>query len=218
MGYWNLVMDKDALVDLFLEATTLKWMPRTGWGMRGVAQVESVADHSYGVAFMALALAEALSQPQTLAQPQAWADTTSREGGRTNLDLEKVLIMALLHDLAEVRLTDLPSSAVRLLPGMVKREAEATVIADLLAPLPTAGRLRALWQEFEDHSSPEGRLVRDADKLEMMVQCLRYEQAGSRGLDDFWEATDRRQWHYALCAEIYGRLKTLRPVGATPEA
>ena len=205
-------MDKDTLVALFLEATTLKWTPRTGWGMRGVAQVESVADHSYGVAFMALALAE------TLAQPQAWADTTSREGGRTNLDLEKVLIMGLLHDLAEVRLTDLPSSAVRLLPGMVKREAEAVALADLLAPLPTSGRLRALWQEFEDHSSPEGRLVRDVDKLEMMVQCLRYEQAGSRGLDDFWEATDRRQWHYALCAEIYGRLKTLRPVGATPEA
>ena len=63
------------------------------------------------------------------------------------LDLEKVLIMAVLHDLAEVRLTDLPVSAVRLIPGEVKSEAEATAIQDLLAPLPAAGRLKALWQQ-----------------------------------------------------------------------
>ena len=44
--------------------------------------------------------------------------------------------------------------------------------------------------------------MRDADKLEMMVQCLRYEQAGSRGLDEFWATMDRREWHYALCARI----------------
>ena len=81
----------------------------------------------------------------------------------------------------------------------------------LLAPLPAADRWQALWQEFEGSTSAEGRLVRDADKLEMMVQCLRYEQAGSRGLDEFWTNTDRRQWHYALCADLYARLKTLRP-------
>jgi 5'-deoxynucleotidase YfbR-like HD superfamily hydrolase len=53
--------------------------------------------------------------------------------------------------------------------------------------------------------------VRDADKLEMMVQCLTHERAGSRGLDEYWDATDRRQWHYALSAQLYDRLKALRP-------
>ena len=177
-------------VDLFLEAATLKRMPRTGWGMRGVAHVESVAEHSFGVAFVALALTDLLDEP---------------------LDREKVLIMALLHDLAEVRLTDLPLPAVRLLPDEVKSEAEATALADLLTPLPGKERLRALWQEFEDRASPEGRLVRDADKLEMMVQCLRYEQAGSRGLDEFWAVMDRRAWHYPLCADLYARLRAMRP-------
>ena len=28
---------------------------------------------------------------------------------------------------------------------------------------------------------PEGKLVRDTDRVEMMVQCLRYELSGSRG-------------------------------------
>jgi putative hydrolase of HD superfamily len=182
-------MNQDQLVELFLETATLKRMPRTGWGLRGVPHVESVAEHSFGVAFVALALADVLED---------------------DLDLEKVLVMAVLHDLAEVRLTDLPSTAVRLIPDEVKSQAEATAIADLLAPLPTAGRLTALWQEFEDSASPEGCLVRDADKLEMMVQCLRYERAGSRGLDEFWQAMDRRAWHYPLCAELYGRLREMR--------
>ncbi len=53
--------------------------------------------------------------------------------------------------------------------------------------------------------------MRDADKLEMMVQCLRYEQAGSRGLEEYWETMDRRAWHYPLSASLYARLKALSP-------
>jgi putative hydrolase of HD superfamily len=172
--------------------------------MRGVADVESVADHSFGVAFVVLALVQAMR--------------AGEDGTAASLDLEKALLMATLHDLAEVRLTDLPSSAVQLLPPAVKSQAETKAMAGLLAPLPGNGRLLALWQEFEDQTSPEGQLVRDADKLEMMVQCLRYEQAGQKGLDEFWQAIDQRAWHYALCAELYGKLKALRPPAASGAA
>ena len=192
-------VDRDALLGLFLETATLKWMTRTGWGMRGVPQAESVAEHSFGVAFVALALADALNGE-------------SDEGARSaRLDVEKVMIMALLHDLAEVRLTDLPAPAVQLLPGSVKSQAEAKAMDELLTPLPAMARWKALWQEFEDQSGPEGQLVRDADKLEMMVQCLRYEQAGSRGLDEFWQAMDERAWFYAVSADLYALLRAMRP-------
>ncbi|MGD8465455.1 MAG: HD family hydrolase [Anaerolineae bacterium] len=193
-------MDKDALTELFLEAATLKRVPRTGWGTRGVAYVESVADHSFGVVFMVLTLVDALQNGED-------ADVAG-------LDLEKALIMAALHDLAEVRLTDLPSSAVRLIPPAIKSQAETKAMNALLSPLSRNGRLLSLWQEFEDETSPEGKLVRDADKLEMMVQCLRYEQAGERGLDEFWQAIDQRIWHYPLCAELYNKLRGLRPSAA----
>ena len=195
-------MNNDRLLELLLESTSLKRLPRSGWLLRGVPHVESVAEHSFGVAFTALVLADALQASDELEEA---------------LDLEKVLAIALLHDLAEVRLTDLPLRAAKLLPDRVKGEAEASAMADLLAPLPSAGRLAELWQSFEDSSSPEGRLVRDADKIEMMVQCLRYEQAGSRGLGEFWQAYDKHPWHYALSAHLYRRLKANRPTGASQE-
>ncbi|MBN1657664.1 MAG: HD family hydrolase [Anaerolineae bacterium] len=186
-------IEPGALVDVLVEVETLKRMQRTGWAMRGVSYVESIADHIFGTVFVALVLADALN-----------------EDGH-DLDMEQVLLMALLHDLAEVRLTDLPASATRLIPAEVKSRAEAEAMAGLLAPLPGARRLLALWQAFEDRDSPEGRLVRDADKLEMMAQCLRYELAGSCGLDEFWQSIDALEWHYPLSAGLYRRLREMRP-------
>ena len=195
-------MSREGVLGLFLEAASLKRVPRAGWFQRGVPHVESVAEHSYGVALVALALADLVN-----------SETDSFDD-QILLDLGKVLTIALLHDLAEVRLTDLPVTAVRLFPGEAKSRAEAMAIGELLAPLPEAGRLQALWQEFEDRSSPEGRLARDADKLEMMVQCLRYEQAGSRGLDEYWQAMDKHEWHFPVTGELYARLSEMRPADA----
>jgi putative hydrolases of HD superfamily len=185
--------DPEALVEMLVEVGTLKRLQRTGWAMRGVAYVESIADHVCCTAFVALALVDVLN------------------GDGHELDVEQVVLMALLHDLAEVRLTDLPASAARLIPAEVKSRAEAEAMAGLLAPLPGGGRLLALWQGFEERDSPEGRLVRDADKLEMMIQCLRYELAGSRGLDEFWQSIDGLEWHYSLSAGLYRRLREMRP-------
>jgi putative hydrolase of HD superfamily len=191
-------MNTNKLVDLVLEVMILKRMPRTGWGTRGVPHVESVAEHTFGVGFLVLAL----------------ADMLRGRVGSEPVDVEKALTMALLHDLAEARLTDLPTSAVQLLPESAKSQAEAQAVHELLGLLPDGTRLEDLWREFEDASSPEGRLLRDADKLEMMFQCLFYERAGSRGLDDFWERTDHHQWHFSVCADIYRSLKARRPSDA----
>lgn len=182
------------LVEFLLEVATLKWVPRTGWLTRGVVGAESVAEHSFGTAWVALAL----------------ADAVRAEGTEPGLDLEKVLLIALLHDLAEVRLTDLPSSATRLIHAEVKSQAEAAAMGELLAPLAGAESLAAWWHEFESAASPEGRLVRDADKLEMMVQCLRYEQAGNRGLEEFWQAMDSYAWQTPQSERLYQHLRSLR--------
>jgi putative hydrolase of HD superfamily len=189
-------MSQDQLISLLLEATTLKRLPRTGWLLRGVPNAESIADHSFNTAFVVLALADVLNASGTLPAP---------------LDAGKALAIAVLHDLPEARLTDLPGPTQRLIPREVKAEAEAKALDALTDALPSAGQFRSLWHEFEDASTPEGKLVRDADKAEMMIQCLRYELSGSRGLDDFWAGMDRQGWNYPLCADLYTRLKGMRP-------
>jgi putative hydrolases of HD superfamily len=188
-------MELEGLLTLFDAAATLKHVPRAGWLLRGVPNPESVADHSYGVSLVALALTEVLNASGEL---------------RQSLDRGRVLTIALLHDLAECQLTDLPNPALRHLPRAAKHAAEAAVLAELTKALPSTQSLLELWTEYEAGSSPEGRLVRDADRLEMMVQCLRYERAGSRMLDEFWVTSDAAAWHYPLCEHLYRRLKKTR--------
>ncbi len=189
-------MNTNELLSVFFTAATLKRVPRSGWLLRNVPQVESVADHSHSMAVMTLALADVLNASGVLAEP---------------LDPGRALTIAVLHDLAESRITDLPGPAMRYLAPEAKSRAESAAIADILRPLPSGETFRALWHEFEDATTPEGRLVCDTDKLELMVQCLRYERAGVRGLDEFWASVDRYAWHYPLCAELYQALKAQRP-------
>ena len=61
-----------------------------------------------------------------------------------------------------------------------------------LAPHSEADSFGALWREYEAHATPAARLVKDADKLEMLLQALEYERA-QPGLDlsPFYEARAR---------------------------
>jgi putative hydrolase of HD superfamily len=156
-----------ALLDLYRHAATLKLMPRTGWLQRGVQQPESVAEHIFGVALLAL-----------LAGDQV-----------TGLDRGRLLTIALLHDLAEASLSDLPSSARRLLGAEAKHAAERRAMEELCVRLPQGDYL-ALWDEYERGASPEARLVKGLDRIEMLTQALAYERAGNRALDEFWEGAE----------------------------
>ena len=154
-----------ALLALNSQVATLKLLPRTGWLQRGVTHAESVAEHTFGVLALALFVGDQIA----------------------GLDRGKLLAIALLHDMAEVYLGDLPSSARRLLSAENKHEAERRAMQELFAAMPARTDYLNLWSEYVAGSSPEGRLIKGIDRIEMLAQALAYERAGSRVMAEFWE-------------------------------
>ncbi len=171
--------------------SALKRLPRTGWLLAGVTQPESVAEHSFGTALVAFVMANEINQ------------APAAHGLVEGVDVGKVVQIALMHDLAEALLTDLPRRATELVGEAVKHAAEERALRQLLGETEQAEGYLALWQEYDSGSSPEARLVRDADKLEMVYQAYRYEVAGHRRLDEFWEG---HRWHFPISAHIYAAL------------
>lgn len=182
--------DDAHVLDLLLQANRLKVTPRGGWAVRGLTDVESVADHSFGVVFVALTLSELVSEP---------------------VNREKVLTIALVHDLPESAITDIPSPALRYFPPGAKRTAELNAMADILDGFGFGPRLRAWWQEFEDRTSIEGRLVRDADRLELLLQAFVYERSSAnQHLDEFWAGQEDRPFEFDVTRRLFQALKARR--------
>lgn len=175
------------MLPLLSALSDLKALPRTGWLLAGVALPESVAGHAYGVALITLALAAEIN-----ADPAA-------QGLDAPLDAGRALAIALVHDLAEYAVTDLPRRATALIGAEAKHAAERRALADLLAGLAGGGALLAHWEEYNAAATPEARLVRDADKLDMVQQALAYARRGQRNLDEF---TQGHAWSYPASAQI----------------
>lgn len=185
----------DGLVDLFVQATRLKRLRRQGWVYIGVPEPESVAEHSYQLALMTLLLAR----------------------GRDDIDLERALTLALLHDLPEAVAGDAtpfdtlmteeraeaidPAALFGTQPAYSeeadrqKRDAEEAGIRHITARLPEdlSGFIIDAWEEYETGQSAEARLVRQADKLEALLQAFNYrEDQPDLMMESFRLGTDAR--------------------------
>jgi len=164
----NLPVDIDGLIDFIVEAGKLKKIPRTGWVESSVSDPESVADHTFRVALLALVLAD-----------------------ERGLDSLKAVRMALLHDLAEVEIGDLtPTQKDAALE--VNKRSENQAMMRLFEKLPESirGTYLSAWREFSEASTEVARLVMDADKLEMVMQASEYQREGGDRdkLMHFWHA------------------------------
>lgn len=153
-----------AIIALQQRLLALKLLPRTGWLQRGVAQPESIAEHTFGVATLALLVGDSVP----------------------DIRRERLLVMALLHDLAEAVIGDLPHAARNYLGKATKDDAERRALADLLAPLPACDAYMQVWDEYTQRTSREARLLKQLDRLEMLIQAVAYAQAGNRLMDEFW--------------------------------
>jgi putative hydrolase of HD superfamily len=85
--------------------------------------------------------------------------------------------MALLHDFAEARLTDIPNPAKLLFPDGAIAAAESRVVGD---QWPDDEEARELLAEFLAGETEEAKLVAAADHLELVFQAVAYREAGHR--------------------------------------
>lgn len=172
------------LLDALLELQLLDRVPRSGYLLRGIADAESVAEHSYQVALLVRLLAP-------------------REPG---IDVARAVEIALLHDLGELRLGDLPANAAGYLPPGAKHEAERRAVADLLAPDATGAV--AAYLEYEARATREARFVVACDKLQLMVKVSVYQRQGRGGLVEFWRnPANFPDGEFAAVRELFAELR-----------
>jgi len=162
-----------ATLATLIELQRLKRLDRTGWTLRGLPNgTESVGAHSFGVAVTAMLLADELLDQGV------------------EIDVEKVLRIALLHDWAEARVGDMPRTATLYFGTDARRNAESAALADIVSQLKASPRYLELYGEYEHRESVEAKLVKAADVIDLLIQVLALERAGARGLDEFWEVTE----------------------------
>ena len=94
-----------------------------------------------------------------------------------------------------------------------KRELETMdQISKMLGPLMGGDEMLSLWKEYEACTTEEAKLLKDLDKIEMILQAQEYEAEGSNGqsLDEFFTSTEgkwRTEIGKAWAEEIVSRRK-----------
>lgn len=144
-------------------------------------RIESVAEHSWRIAMMALLLEETFS----------------------DVDINKVMRMCVIHDLGECFTGDIPV----FLKTDEDRQQEAKLLDAFLNTLPDqlSQNMHALYQEMEACQSKEAKIFKALDKLEAVIQH-------NEAPIDSWEDHEYDlQRHYAFdVVEFFSWLSKLR--------
>ena len=131
----------------------LKHLTRAGWLLLGIPQPETVAEHSFRVGVVGIALA-------------------ALEGA----DIGRTAALCLLHDAHETRIGDVPSVGRAYVTTAVPEAVSAhqtSAMPDAMAKV-----FQDLVAEYEATQTLESRVARDADKIETLLQAAEYHAQG----------------------------------------
>lgn len=155
------------MLDFFKIVANLKNVSRQGWiDKLSINDPESVADHSYSMAIMSMVISDL-----------------------ENHDSEKILKMVMLHDLAESKTGDITPDQI---PKEKKMALENKAFSEIMEHLPDVIKSQYLeiWNEYQENSSPESKIVHQIDRLEMALQARLYQKEGypEEKLNPFFES------------------------------
>lgn len=177
------------IINFLIEIGKLKKMPRSGWILRGLKNPETIAAHTFRMAFMAWLL-----------------------GQQKKLNVNKILKISLIHDICEVYAGDttpyhllLPKDKkewkkiTQKWPRFSKKEKEKffhnkynkeyRALKKLISKLPLVIKkeIRNLWFDYERGLTAEGRFVRQIDRVENLLQALEYWQKEKKfAIEPWW--------------------------------
>jgi len=177
------------ILNFLIEVGKLKKIPRKGWVLRGIKNPETIAAHTFRLAFMAWLL-----------------------GKQMKLNVNKILKMCLIHDICEVYAGDttpyhplLPKSqkewkkTTQKWPRFSKKEKEKffhekygkenKALKKLIFKLPPVIKkeIKNLWSDYEKGLTSEGRFVRQVDRVENLLQALEYWQKEKKfAIEPWW--------------------------------
>jgi putative hydrolases of HD superfamily len=154
-------MDHKKICDYIFELGALKKFHHSGTRLAGVKEPDTIAEHVYRTSIIAYILA-----------------------GLEKADQSKAAMICLIHDNAEARITDLHRVARRYLDTS---DGEKKAFQEQTATLPedTAKTFNKYFAEFEEPTSKEGIIARDADMLETAFQAKEYLDLGYKACQDW---------------------------------
>ncbi|PLW57575.1 hypothetical protein PCANC_01177 [Puccinia coronata f. sp. avenae] len=144
------------LLELMHIIEKLKTTKRAGWVRLGARSPESISDHMYRMAMLAM-----LSEKDP------------------DLDISKCVMLALVHDLAEAEVGDItPHDGIsREEKHMRESAAMETFTSTLLQSHSISSqRIKSLWLEYEGGQTREAQFVKDLDRFELALQGVEYER------------------------------------------
>ncbi len=144
-------MTNDRDLDFLFEIGSLRHVPR-GWRQHLGFDIASDLEHTYRVMWLALIISR------------------MEKAGDEN----KIIKMALVHDVAETRTSDL--SYVQ----KVYVEADEEKAADDIFRDTLVSDYRQILHEFEERTCIEAKIVKDADNLDVDIELKELEEQGSK--------------------------------------
>ena len=135
-----------SILDFLRKAERLKTTYRSGYTSDG--RTESVAEHTWRLCLMAMVLDKYFP----------------------DVDMGRVIKICIIHDLGEALHGDIPAPEQEGSPD--KSENERNDFRELIASLSESHKeeMLALWDEYENASTPEAKTAKALDKLETLLQ------------------------------------------------
>lgn len=155
----------ESIVHLLNEIGMLAHTPRSGFAFLGTGK-QSVAEHSHRMALVAYVLAVIGEEP---------------------VDISKLLIMCLCHDLPEARTGDLNYVNKRYVKAdenkVIEEMGKATLLGKIFA---------AYLNEYIEGETLEAQLAHDADQIELLLVLKELIDTGNMRANRWFENVEKR--------------------------